>query len=93
MSVTEFKMLDEVRALNAGLKETAVSSNRNSRAMNWLTGALVLLAFVQVFVTWLNFQADQSVIRAKGNCYRSVLQTSDIDLNYQSCLRSKGLSE
>jgi len=86
-------MLEEVKTLNAGLKETAVSSNRNSRAMNWLTGALVFLALVQVVVVWLNYRADQSIIKAKESCYRSVLQTSDIDLNYKSCLRSKGLSD
>jgi len=91
--MTEFKMLDEVKTLNAGLKAAAVSSNKNSRAMNWLTGTLVFLALAQVLVAWLNYQADQSVTKAKESCYRSVLQTSDIDLNYKSCLRSKGLSD
>lgn len=89
----EFKMLDEVKTLNASIKGAAESSDRNSTAMKYLTGALVFLGLAQVIVASLSYWKDQSVITVKENCYKSVLQTSDIDLSYKSCLRHHGLSD
>lgn len=112
--VTEFKMLDEVKAigtqimclskavedssghlkvLNTNIKDASISSNRNSRAMKYITWALVFLGFAQVVVVGMNYWIERSVIDAKKKCYQNVLQTSDIDLNYKSCLRNNGLSD
>lgn len=91
--ITEFKMLEEIKTLNTSIKGAAESSDGNSRAMKYLTGALVFLGLIQVVVAGLGYWADQAVIGAKKNCYKSVLQTSDINLNYKSCLRNNGLSD
>lgn len=91
--ITEFKMLDEVKTLNASIKASAESSDRNSVAMKYLTGALVFLGVVQVIVAGLSYRADRSIIETKKNCYKSVLQTSNVELNYRSCLHNNGLSE
>ncbi len=84
---------DKVEQLNKNLEESSKSSDRNSRAMKYLTGALVFLGIVQVLVAWLSYSADRSIIGTKKNCYKTALQTSDIELNYRSCLHSNGLSE
>jgi len=91
--ITEFKMLDEVKTLNASIKEASESSDKNSKAMKCLTGALVFLGIVQVAVAGLSYWTDKSIIETKKNCYKNVLQASDIELNYKSCLHSNGLSE
>lgn len=91
--ITEFKMLEEIKTLNTSIKGAAESSDRSSRAMKYLTAALVFLGFAQVVVAGLGYWADKSIMEAKRNCYKSVLQTSDINLNYRSCLRSYGLSD
>lgn len=112
--LTEFKMLEEVKAvgtqvmylaksvedssnhlrvLNANIQKASESSNKSSVAMKYLTFALVFLGFAQVVVAGLGYWNEQSVVVAKRECYLAVLQTSDISLNYQSCLRNKGLSD
>lgn len=90
--ITEFKQLDELKNLNVSIKEASIASNRNSLAMNCLTGALVLLGLVQVIVACLDYHSEQKIVETRKQCYRSVLQTSDFDLNYKSCLRDHGLS-
>ena len=97
---TDYKQIDEIKSLNLQLKDlnTAIiksseSSDKSSRAMFFLTGGLVVFAFVQSIAAWLSYRADQEIIGLKKSCYQSILQTSDFDLNYKSCLRRNGLSD
>ena len=90
--ITEFKQLEELKTLNGGIKEASIASNKNSLAMKYLTGALVFLGIAQVVVAYLNYHSEQKITGVRKRCYQNVLQTSDIDLNYKSCLRSYGLS-
>ncbi len=90
--LTEFKQLDELKTLNENIKQSSIAAGKNSLAMNCLTGALVFLGLAQVVVAYLNYHGEQKIIELRKQCYQSVLQTSDIDLNYRSCLRSYGLS-
>lgn len=83
----------QFKDLNVGIRSSSKSANKSSYAMMFLTAALVLFAFAQVAVAWLGYKADQKIIEIKRNCYRQVLQTSNIDLNYKSCLRDNGLSD
>lgn len=82
---------NHLKTLNSNIREAAESSGRNSRAMKYLTCALVFLGLAQLVVVGLNYWVDQSVVVAKKNCYKNALQTSDVVLNYKSCLRSIGL--
>lgn len=91
--LTEFKMLDEIKTLNMSIKGASDSSDRNAKAMKYLTLALVFLGFVQVLVAGLSYWSGKSVIETKRDCFKSVLNTSDIDLNYKACLRNNGLSD
>lgn len=98
--ITEFKSLEEaknlnlqLRDLNVAVREATRSSNGNSRAMMYLTVALVFLGIVSAAVAWLEYRANNSIVEIRKNCYQSVLQTSNIDLNYKSCLRDNGLSD
>lgn len=84
---------DQLKLLNKNIKEAADSSDKSSRAMKYLTYALVFLGLAQVIVAGLNYSTEKNIIETKKNCYENVLQTSNIDLNYKSCLRSKGLSD
>ena len=84
---------NKVDQLNKNLEESAKSSDRNSKAMNYLTLALVLLGIVQFLFAWLSYSANQSIIETKKNCYKTVLRSSNIELNYRSCLHNNGLSE
>jgi len=83
---------NQLKLLNANIKEASVASDKSSRAMKYLTWALVFLGLAQVIVAGLNYLAQQSIVKIKKQCYQSVLQTSNIDLNYKSCLRNNGLS-
>jgi hypothetical protein len=91
MSV-DYKQLDQMKILNKSLEDSATASDKNSRAMNFLTGALVLLTLAQFVIAYLNYNAEQQIIKVRKQCYQTVLQTSDIDMNYKSCLRDHGLS-
>ena len=82
----------ELSALNSNIKQASTSSDKNSLAMKYLTGALVFLGFVQCAITYFNYRSEQKTIDIRKQCYQNVLQTSDIDLNYKSCLRDNGLS-
>src|SRR3989338_9869145 len=105
--VTEFKLLEEIKwlsgsvasanlqlkDLNGGIRNATQSSDRHSTAMKWLTGGLVILGLAPLIATYVQYRADQFIIEGRKSCYQAVLQTSDIDLNYKSCLRSNGLLE
>ncbi len=82
-----------IKTLNTTIEKSSSSNDRQAQAMKYLTGALVFLTIVQVAVAWLSYSADRSIIDIKKKCYETVLQTSDIELNYRSCLHSNGLSE
>ena len=90
--MTEFKQLEELKTLNSSLIKASITSDRNSLAMNYLTGALVFLGIAQVVIAYLNYHNEQKNIESIKQCFQSVLQTSDIDLNYKNCLRNHGLS-
>ncbi len=49
---------------------------------------LILVVSAGVFY-WYSYRPEQ----IRKDCYRAVLQTSDFDLNYVSCLRSKGFEK
>lgn len=112
--LTEFKMLEEIKAvgtqiiylsksvenanlqlkdLNVGIRNATSSSDRHARAMKWLTAGLVILGLAPLVAAYVQYRSDQSVIEGRKSCYQTVLQTSNIDLNYKNCLRSKGLME
>jgi len=50
--------------------------------------AISLLVLVFAFY-WYSYRPE----KIRRDCYQTVLQTSDINLNYQSCLRSHGLEK
>lgn len=83
---------DQVGSLNANIQNYSKSTSIQSNVIIGLTFAMLVLAIVQAVVAYWNFQSDQTLVDIRKQCYQSVLQTSDIDLNYKSCLRSQGLS-
>lgn len=89
----EQRTSEELGTLNESIKGASIASNKNSLAMKCLTAALVFLGLAQVIVAYLNYHSEQRVIETKKHCYQNVLQASDINLNYKSCLRSQGLSD
>jgi hypothetical protein len=93
LSVSLHKTTLILRELNSTIQSGIASSNKSATAMFALTFALGAFAAAQVVVAYLSYTSDQGIIEAKSSCYKSVLTTSDIDLNYKSCLRSKGLSD
>jgi hypothetical protein len=48
---------------------------------------LIAISVLSFIFYWYSYRPEQ----IRKNCYQAVLQTSDFDLNYRSCLRSKGL--
>jgi len=84
---------DQIGSLNANIQNYSDATSKQSMVTVALTVALVLLAFAQVAVAYLNYINEQFVIYERKQCFQSVLQTSDIDLNYKSCLRDHGLSD
>lgn len=89
---TDYKQLDQIKTLNKSLEDSSKASDKHSRAMNFLTGALVILTLAQSVIAYLNYNSEKRIIKEKKQCYQTVLQTSDIDLNYKNCLRDHGLS-
>jgi hypothetical protein len=84
---------DELARLNINLEASIHSSDKHSNAMRNLTVGLVCIALAQAVVAGLPYwQAHKESIK-RHDCYQTVLQTSDIDLNYKNCLRNQGLSE
>ncbi|MDB4983831.1 MAG: hypothetical protein JWM20_10 [Patescibacteria group bacterium] len=83
----------QLKDLNVAIRKSSDGANKSTRAMMFLTAALVLFALAQVIVAWLSYQTNENMLKVKRNCYQNVLQTSNIDLNYKSCLRNNGLSE
>lgn len=82
----------QLKDLNVGIRTSSRSANKSTWAMISLTVALVLFTLAQVVIAWLTYKADQEIVGVKRNCYQSVLQTPDINLNYKNCLRNHGLS-
>jgi hypothetical protein len=83
----------QLKDLNAAVRDSTSSANKTSSAMMWLTGALAIFALAQVGVAWMSYSSNEQIMNIRRTCYQSVLQTSDIDLNYRSCLRDHGLSD
>lgn len=82
----------ELDVLNSNIRQASISSDKNSKAMKYLTCALVFLGLAQFAIAYFNYRSEQKTIEIRKQCYQNVLQTSDIDLNYKSCLRGHGLS-
>ncbi|MFA6601621.1 MAG: hypothetical protein WCT02_02045 [Candidatus Paceibacterota bacterium] len=87
------KSNEHLTVLNTNLKQAATSSDKHSNAMKYLTFGLVFLGLAQVAVAYLSYHAQNSEIDMRKNCFKSVLNTSNIDLNYKNCLRNNGLKE
>lgn len=50
---------------------------------------LIVLIILGFSFYWYSYRPEQ----IKKNCYRAVLQTSNIDLNYRQCLKANGLEK
>lgn len=93
LSTSVDKANEELGSLAKNLRAASESSDKHSNAMKLLTFALVFLGLVQVIVAGLSYWDHNREVEARKNCFKSVLQTSDIDLNYKNCLRDNGLTE
>lgn len=80
-------------ALTMAIAENSEKSNKSANSMIILTIALVFWGSVQAVVTFLDYKLQQDSMRIRKDCFQTVLQTSDIDLNYKNCLRNNGLNE
>jgi hypothetical protein len=83
----------ELSGLNRSASKADISSNRNATSMFWLTFALVFVGIVQILVTAVPMLLTDKDRAERSACFKTVLTTDDIDLNYKNCLRSKGLQE
>jgi preprotein translocase subunit YajC len=54
----------------------------------YILSALIIFILGFAFY-WYSYRPE----KARKDCYQAVLQTSDFDLNYKSCLRHHGLDE
>ncbi len=90
MSFAEVKAIE---ALKKTLLEGSTSSNTHSSKIGYFTAALVFVGVVQIFVTLTPYISQHMEKNVRKACFQSVLQTSDIDLNYKNCLRNNGLAE
>lgn len=90
---TSLRLNDSSRKLTDTIQKSSESADKHSTSMKYLTGALVLLTIVQAFFAYLPYKQNKDEINVRKNCFQSVLQTSDIDLNYKNCLRDHGLVE
>lgn len=86
-------LVGQIKNLNTGINSYSNSSNKAAAAMIFLTVGLLVLAFAQSYVAYLSYISNRDLMRTREDCYKSVLQTSDIDLNYRNCLRNHGLSD
>ena len=83
----------QLRTLNANLEGSSKSADRNATSMNYLTSVLAVAALAQLMVGGAELWSKQQEQKTRSACYQTVLQMSDIDLNYKNCLRDHGLSE
>ena len=90
---TALNLKDSSNKLNETLKKSSESADKHSTSMKYLTFGLVAIAVAQVIVAYLPYREHTREVDARKNCFQSVLQTSNIDLNYKNCLRDNGIVE
>ena len=86
-------MVKSAEDIQNSLNSLEGAITKASNSSKWLTVGLVSLGIAQVIVAALPFYNENQEISVRKNCFQTVLQTSNIDLNYKNCLRDHGLSE
>ena len=86
-------LVDQLKNLNGKIEKYSHSSDKASRAMIYITVGLVILALAQSAIAYFAYQQDVRSVQVRRDCFHSVIQTSDVDMNYKNCLRDHGYNE
>lgn len=91
------KVADRISNQLESLNKNITEHSRNTTIHGWViavfTLVLVAVGVTQAAIATQSSFVERSAQEARKTCFRTALQTSDIDVAFKNCLRSNGLAE